>query len=141
MSSRMRTLLTLLSLVFATLGLVACGGGTEGGELKVTNIRPRAGATAGEQQVDIIGNNFRQDIGYTVYFGKKRSDRATFMDGNTLRVSTPSMEQPGPVDVIVVADDGPAYRIVNGFTFQEQGGNVMQQVGEGIVSGQGEERF
>src|SRR5690606_28307399 len=106
-----------------------------------TNIEPRAGATAGDQAVKILGNNFRQDIGYTVYFGNKRSERATIMDEHTLVVATPMMDDPATVDVVVVADNGPAYRIASGFTFQDQGGNVMQQVGEGVTTGHGEERF
>lgn len=141
MSSRTRTLLlTLLSLALATIGLGACGG-AEGGELEVTNIQPRAGAVSGEQAVKILGNNFRQDIGYTVYFGSKRSDRATIMDEHTLVVATPTMDEPGTVDVRVAADNGPAYRIAEGFTFEEQGGNVMEQVGEGNTTGHGAERF
>ncbi|MBZ0118432.1 MAG: hypothetical protein K8H88_15630 [Sandaracinaceae bacterium] len=27
----------------------------------------------------ILGNNFRRDIGYTVYFGTKRSERSTLL--------------------------------------------------------------
>ena len=82
MSSRNQTLGAarvagvLLALgIFAT-GVAACGA-EEGGDLEITNIDPRAGATAGEQAVKISGNHFRRDISYTVYFGNKRSERTT----------------------------------------------------------------
>lgn len=119
--------------------LVACDEGAAGGDLSVHNIEPRAGATAGQQPVRITGSNFRQDIGYTVYFGATRAGQVTIMDDTTLLVATPQHD-PGQVDVVVAADNGPAFRIVQGFAFSEQGGNVMEQVGEPGAS-QGEERF
>ncbi len=118
----------------------ACGGESEGGELQITNIDPRAGATAGEQPVRISGNHFRRDISYTVYFGNKRSMRSTILDDHTLLVATPTMDEAGTVDVIVAADNGAAFRIREGFRFEEMGGNVMENVGT-ATSGQGEERF
>lgn len=139
MSSRTRTMMRALAVMLG-LGLSAAACGSQGGDLEVTNIDPRAGATAGEQPVRILGNNFRQDIGYTVYFGAKRAERATIADPHTLVVSTPQMENSGPVDVIVAADDGPAFRIVQGFRFEEMGGNVMEQVG-GSSGGRSNERF
>jgi hypothetical protein len=130
---------TWLGLALA-LGAGACGGGGEGGELEITNIDPRVGATAGEQPVQIRGNHFRQDIGYTVYFGKHRSGRATILDEHTLVVSTPSTNEAGTVDVVVAADNGPAFRIRQGFRFEDMGGNVMERVGN-ATSGHGQERF
>ena len=145
MSSRKRTLeaarvvgWTLAGLIFA-VGAVACGG-EAGGELEITNIDPRAGATAGEQAVKISGNNFRRDISYTVYFGTKRSERTTILDDHTLLVATPGADDPGAVDVIVQADNGAAFRIVEGFQYEEMGGNIMENVGSS-TSGQGTERF
>ena len=145
MSSRMRILRTarvsgaLLATAVFAVGAIACGG-EAGGELEVLNIDPRAGATAGEQAVKITGNNFRRDIGYTVYFGNKRAERATILDENTLVVATPQADDPGSVDVIVAADTGPAFRIVEGFRYEEMGGNIMENVGS-TTTGQGEERF
>jgi hypothetical protein len=118
-------------------------GGCEGaasGDPAVLNLEPRAGATAGEQPVRITGSNFRQDIGYSVYFGATRAPQVTIIDPNTLLVATPQHD-PGRVDVVVSADSGPAFRIRDGFEFTEQGGNVMEQVGEGGGQGQGAERF
>jgi hypothetical protein len=124
------------ALCAAALG--ACG--SEGGDLEVTNIDPRAGATAGEQPVRIVGNNFRRDISYTVYFGNKRSERSTILDDHTLLVTTPGRDEAGPVDVIVAADNGPAFRIAQGFRYEDMGGNIMENVGSS-TSGQGQERF
>ena len=146
MADRKRTLRTAkvmgLALglgVLAAASLGACGDG-EGGDLEIHNLDPRAGATAGEQPVKIMGSNFRRDIGYTVYFGSRRSERSTILDDHTLVVATPSADEAGAVDVIVAADDGPAYRIVDGFRYEEMGGNVMENVGS-ATSGHGEERF
>lgn len=137
--SRKKALVLLLGGLLCALGLVACGD-EEGGDLEILNIDPRAGATAGEQPIRITGTNFRRDIGYTVYFGTKASQRSTILDDNTLLVATPQADDPGPVDVIVVADNGPAFRIRQAFQYEEMGGNVMENVGS-ATSGQGEERF
>lgn len=139
MSSGANTLKTVALAAIATVA-VACGG-ESGGELQVTNVNPRAGATAGEQPVRIIGNGFRQDIGYTVYFGNRRSQRATILDEHTLVVSTPRMDATGAVDIVVAADNGPAFRVREGFRFEDMGGNVMERVGNTSSSGAGEERF
>lgn len=125
-----------LGLAGASLGM-GCESG-DGGELTVLNLEPRAGASQGEQPVRIAGANFRQDIGYTVYFGAKRATQVTIMDDTTLLVATPSHD-PGAVDVVVAADDGPAFRIVSGFTYNDQGGNVMEQMGE--TAGRPSERY
>lgn len=138
MSRRARIkILTVSVLAALGLGLSACGG--EVGELEILDIQPRAGATAGEQPVRIVGRNFRQDISYTVYFGNRASERSTILDDQTLLVATPTMEEPAVVDVIIAADNGPAFRIAQGFHYEEMGGNVMENVG--TTSGQGEERF
>ena len=135
----LRKVLILVLCGFAVaIGMVACGG--EGGELEILNIDPRAGATAGEQTVKIMGNNFRRDISYTVYFGTKAAERSTIMDDHTLVVATPGADEAGPVDVIVAADNGPAFRIREGFRYEEMAGNIMENVGS-TTSGQGEERF
>src|SRR5688500_12519727 len=129
----------ILALGLCAAALTACGG-EGGGDLEVTNIEPRAGATAGDQPIRIVGNNFRRDISYTVYFGNRRSERSTLLDDNTLLVATPQMDAAGPVDVIVAADNGPAYRIRQGFRFEEMGGNIIENVGSGTI-GQGQQRF
>lgn len=130
------------ALAVAALAAPALSGceAAEGGDPAVLNIEPRAGATAGEQPVRITGANFRQDIGYSVYFGATRAPQVTIIDPQTLLVATPQHDA-GRVDVVVAADSGPAFRIRGGFEFTEQGGNVMEQVGSGAGQGQGAERF
>jgi hypothetical protein len=148
MSSRTRTLAAMRTLG-ATLGLCvsalivsACGGENSSGAFAVTNISPRASATSGDQPVQITGSGFRQDLGYTVYFGAKRSERVMIMDEHTMIAATPRMDAAGPVDVIVASDSGPAFKIVQGFRFEDMGGNVMEQVGNEATPGaQGQERF
>jgi len=125
--------------LFCAICISACGG-EEGGELEILNIDPRAGAMSGEQPVRITGNNFRRDIGYTVYFGTRASTRSTLLDDHTLLVATPNADDAESVDVIVAADNGPAYRIADGFQYEDMSGNVMENVGAS-TSGQGEERF
>jgi hypothetical protein len=139
MSRTLGASLVTLSWVGVLTGalLSGCEGGG-GGELAVYDLEPRAGATAGEQPVRITGANFRQDIGYAVYFGAIRAPQVVILDDTTLLVATPQHD-PGAFDVVIAADDGPAYRIVNGFQFTEQGGNVMEHIDS--TSGQGEERF
>ena len=68
------------------------------------------------------------------------SMRSTILDDHTLLVATPTMDEAGTVDVIVAADNGAAFRIVEGFQYEEMGGNIMENVGSS-TSGQGTERF
>lgn len=119
---------SLLALV--ALPLVGCEGGD--GPMDVYNIQPRHGQISGEQQVMITGANFRQDIGYAVYFGSERATQVTIMDTSTLIVSTPQHDL-GTVDVVVASEAGPAFRIHDAFAFDDQGGTV----GHGGGSSQG----
>ena len=52
------------------------------------------------QPIRIAGANFRQDVGYAVYFGSFRATAVTILDTSTLLVVTPQHE-PSPVDVVV----------------------------------------
>lgn len=125
-SARIARLVVASSLA---LGLASCGEAGADGPMAVWDIQPRAGATAGEQPIRITGANFRQDIGYAVYFGSLRATAVTILDTSTLLVVTPQHEA-GPVDVVVASEAGPAFRVQQAFTFADQGGNVMQQVGQ-----------
>lgn len=116
----------------------ACGAGTPS-ELQIYDMQPRAGATAGDQPVQITANRFRRDIGYSVYFGSRRATQSTTMNDTTLVVLAPAAEQAGVVDVTIVADDGPAFRLKRAFHYQDQGGNVLEQVGKSAA--QSDERF
>lgn len=124
---RLPSLLLASGIAVSALVLGACE--EEGGPMAVYDIQPRAGATSGEQPIQIQGANFRQDIGYAVYFGSLRATAVTILDTSTLLVVTPQHEA-GPVDVVVASEAGPAFRVQQAFTFNDQGGNVMQQVGQ-----------
>jgi hypothetical protein len=106
------------------LGLVvlasACGGG--GGDMAVFDVEPRRGDITGDIPVIIKGQNFRTDIGYTVYFGNQRATSLTIVDDQNLRVTTPAVEEPSAVDIYVLADNGPAFKVGNAFQYvlQEQ---------------------
>jgi hypothetical protein len=93
----------------------ACGGG--GGEMAVLDIEPRRGDVTGEVPVIIKGANFRTDIGYTVYFGNQRATSLTIVDDQNLRVTTPAVEEPKSVDIYVLADNGPAFKVGGAFEY------------------------
>ena len=108
----------LLSLGTLAGGMAAygCGGGTE---MQITDLEPKQGPTTGDQPVQIIGQNFRVDVGYTVYFGTKRAENVTILDDQHLLVMSPSRDEPGPVDLQVLADNGPAFRLPQAFRYEE----------------------
>jgi hypothetical protein len=101
----------------ALLPIVACG--DEMGEIAITDVDPRAGGLAGEQPVRILGANFRPDIGYRVYFGERRATSVTVIDQETLLVTTPQREENARVDVTILADNGPAFRIAQAYEYRE----------------------
>ncbi len=117
-------------IVAAVLGLVLAGAGCgSGGDVQILDIDPQAGPISGSQMVKILGHNFRTDIGYSVWFGRKRALSVTVVNPDTMVVTTPQYEDPGAVDIRIVADDGPAFRIPKGFKYQKATGNVMEQIG------------
>jgi hypothetical protein len=118
---------SLCSLLLTAAG---CGGGSE---MAILDVDPKVGHTQGDQYVKIVGQNFRQDIGYTVYFGTKKSAQVTIVDPETLLAVTPTGEKPGSVDILIRADDGNAFRIPQGFKFEEMGGSVVEGLGTGAV--------
>ena len=123
----------MLSAVLVTglsLTALAC---ESGGEMQILDVNPRVGHTQGEQSVRILGKNFRNDIGYTVYFGTKKTSSVTIRDPETLEVVTPSGMPVGPVDIMIRADDGGAFKIAQAFKFEDMGGNVVQGLGEGAA--------
>lgn len=120
-------------LVPASLLLASCGDPANE-PMAVYDLNPRAGSIGGEQPVQIIGTGFRSDVGYTVYFGSERATAVTIFDANTLLVVTPPHDA-GRVNVVVAADDGPAYRVVEGFEFADTSGNVYEHMGESGASG------
>lgn len=125
-----------LALGVASTGF-AFGCGEEGGDMAIADVQPRSGATAGEQPVKISGANFRTDIGYTVYFGNKKAGSVTILDPETLLVTTPQREEPGPVDVTIRADNGPAFKIAQAFRYEDMGGSVVEGLGGGAAGKKG----
>jgi len=122
-----RSALRVVSLVcVVSAPLIGCEEG--GGPMDVYNIEPRHGQTAGEQAVRITGANFRQDIGYAVYFGSERATQVTIMDTSTLLVATPQHDL-GTVDVVVASEAGPAFRIHDAFAFDDTGGTEADHHG------------
>jgi hypothetical protein len=98
--------------------------------MAILDVDPKVGHTQGEQPVKITGRNFRQDIGYTVYFGPRKAGTVTLLDPNTILVTTPTRAQEGPVDITIRIDDGNAFRIKDAFKFEDMGGSVVEGLGE-----------
>ena len=106
-------------LVALGLGAVGCDQATGGGEMAILDVQPQKGTTSGEAAVQIFGENFRQDIGYTIYFGTQKAGSVTLLNPETILVTTPSHVAPGQVDITVRADDGHAFKIPGVFTFRD----------------------
>jgi hypothetical protein len=111
--------------LLAALPLLGCEGSKE---MKVTGLSPIAGHIAGDQTVEIQGENFRTDIGYTVYFGQQKAKQVSIRSKETLAVTTPSGD-PGPVDVTIRADDGNAFKLKQAFRYEDMGGSVVEGLG------------
>ena len=114
----MRRTTSVMGLLAAALTLAAC---EESVEMAILDVQPRKGNTQGEQPVRIIGKNFRQDIGYTVYFGNKKAQALTLRDPETIEVTTPTAMPAGPVDIMIRADNGHAFKINQAFSFEQSG--------------------
>ena len=137
MTHRHRALTASVSGLVASLaiagGAVAAstaGCGASEGETVILNVDPRAGATIGDQPIKILGQHFRNDIGYTVYFGSKRAGNVTILNPETLLAVSPQVDAPGPVDITIRADNGPAWRISKAFKYEDMGGSVVEGLGE-----------
>src|SRR5688572_1381063 len=87
-------------LAVAASGLIAASC-DKGGDMVILDVNPRVGHTQGEQPVNILGLNFRQDIGYTIYFGTKKTSQVTIRDPETIQVVTPAGMEKGPVDIMI----------------------------------------
>lgn len=111
-----------------------------GGEMAILDVNPKVGATQGDQPVRILGKNFRQDIGYTIYFGTKKSQTVTIRDPETLEVLTPQGMPEGKVDIMIRADDGNAFRIADAFQFQNMGGSIVEGIGAPGAAGKKEQK-
>ncbi len=121
----------LLAACSALLSALLMGGScnSETAELSVNGIMPQTGSVSGDQPIRITGTGFRGDVGYTVYFGSERAPAVTILDPQTLAVVTPAQEAAGAVDVTLRADNGPAFRIPQGFRYDEGGGATKTKKG------------
>ena len=113
-------------LLCAAFLLLACEGSKE---MQVTGINPKTGHIAGDQTVEIQGNNFRTDIGYTVYFGTAKATAVSIRSSEALVVTTPA-GQTGAVDVTLRADDGNAFLMKQGFRYEDMAGSVVEGLGK-----------
>jgi len=109
----MNLLISAILLAFS----VGCGG--EGGDMSITDVTPRFGALQGDMPVQIVGSNFRTDIGYTVYFGTKRAPSVAILNPTTLVARAPGATEEGPVDITIRADNGAAFRISQAFDYRD----------------------
>jgi hypothetical protein len=106
------------------LSALTAASGCKSSEMAILDVNPRTGHTQGDQPVHIVGKNFRQDIGYTIYFGTKKTSSVTIRNPETIEVLTPPGVAPGKVDIMIRTDDGNAFRLPGAFSFLETGGKV-----------------
>lgn len=99
-------------------------------DMALQDLSPRAGAMQVEQPVTITGR-FRTDIGYTVYFGTERSQRVSVRDDETMVAVAPTSDRAGPVDITIIADNGPAFKISRGYVYEGTQGAGWENVGSG----------
>ena len=125
------------AVLLAAAGMSGC---ESGGDVQILDVAPRVGHTQGDQSVRILGKNFRQDIGYTVYFGKHKTSAVTIRDPETLEVLTPSRVSPGEVDIMIRTDDGSAFKISQAFKFEDMGGNIVEGLGTTGAGAKGEQK-
>ena len=126
----------LVTGAFLLLGCLLAGcGSPEGGDIRIYRLDPNVGPTTGDQPVRIHGDGFRTDVGYTVYFGPKRAPRVTIVDDSTMFVVTPPYDEATTVDLVIMADDGPAWKVHQAYTYQQVGGNVIEHLGESKKKG------
>ena len=115
-----RALVLAVSFGFCAL-VSACQ--QSGGPLKVENVEPPQGTTAGGEEISINGGGFQPGKTQAeVKFGRKKAESVIIASSNKIRVVTPSNEK-GPVDVTVMFDDGAAFKIPNAFHYVEPAEN------------------
>ncbi len=107
-------------LAFALSGLgfiAACQSGA--GALKVDDMDPPQGTTAGGEEVTIRGGGFVPGKTQAeVRFGRKKAEHVIIASGAKIKVVTPAGEK-GPVDINVMFDDGSSFKVPNGFRYVE----------------------
>lgn len=113
-----RRQMAFVAVAIAVFALAGCGDK----EMKVHRLDPAFGGTKGDDDVRIVGQGFRTDIGYSVYFGPRKASSVIVEGDDTLVATTPSFDDPRTVDVRIVADDGRVFLMKNAFRFVDQEG-------------------
>lgn len=106
------------AVLLAGLGAADCEGD---GEMAIYDVEPRQGEMSAQQPVKITGTGFRHDVGYRIYFGNVRAEKVTLLDESTMVTVAPRQDDPGAVDITVLADSGEAFRVRDVFTYAEGG--------------------
>jgi hypothetical protein len=64
-----------------------------------------------------------------VYFGTQQASRVTVQSPELLVAVAPGVPEAKAVDITIRGDDGTALRIREGYSYDNMGGNVVQQLG------------
>ncbi len=104
--------------LFGLLGLLVLGGlaGCQDKGIRITSVMPNYGRSAGGEEVYINGNGFTP--GLTVQFGQRNATGLVIESSQKLRVTTPQGPE-GPVDVVIVLDDGKTVVLSKGFRYEK----------------------
>jgi hypothetical protein len=114
-----------LGAIVVLVTLVSCGD-----EFNVRRLSPAVGVLAGGEPIDILGNGFSTDDGYTIYFGTSKADNVVVRSGGKLTVTTPSCPEPRKVDVRIITDKGKEYVLPNGFEYTRKGAMDIRDLGQ-----------
>jgi hypothetical protein len=97
------------------LSLAACE--SKGGTLRVDEVEPPTGVTPGGDQVVIKGSGFQPGkTQVEIRFGRARAEQVSIASANRIVVTTPAGDK-GPVDVTLMFDHGPQFKIPQGFKY------------------------
>ncbi len=94
----------------------------------MTGLEPTVADFRTQSQVQVIGQGFKPEGGYSVYFGKAKAQEVTFVDANTLVTRPPTVTEPGTADVTVVSDLGPGFLVRGGFEFVDLSGSPVEHM-------------
>lgn len=83
-------------------------------ETRIKSVEPAFGNVAGNDDVVIHGNGFRE--GMVVQFGKHQVSSIVIDSGTRIRIKTPSGVE-GKTDVMIIRDDGKTFMLKDGFTY------------------------
>jgi hypothetical protein len=110
----MKNLLSLCAFALM-LPLAACQ--SKGGQLRIDEVEPNTGVTPGGDQVVIKGSGFQPGkTQVEIRFGRARADQISIASATTITVVTPPGDK-GPVDVTLMFDHGPQFKIPQGFRY------------------------